>query len=166
MGKTGRGKAGNVPPSREEICPFAGDLDGEWAVRNFPGKSVGEITRLFLSDSAAPFQLQEDLLWMGPKAFAYYLPAWTAYFRSDSSCGDADTFSSVLGTLELRLKSEPETVMAAREVVTDLLNNCISNDSVAGADARIYGGLKARFIALKRKPEAYPEMPGELEVMS
>ncbi len=64
-------------PSASEINVFD-SLDERAAVRYFCGKSLREAEELFRSNSLA---YADDLMWMGPKAFAYYLKAASNYIQ-------------------------------------------------------------------------------------
>jgi len=66
-------------PTEREINPIAEDLDGQTAVRHFLGKSVDDIVAVLDEYSLA---YQEDLMWMGPQAFCFYLPAFLQHFQS------------------------------------------------------------------------------------
>ncbi|WP_435007341.1 hypothetical protein P12x_004665 [Tundrisphaera lichenicola] len=58
-------------PSAEEINVFD-SLDERAAVRRFLGKDLRQARELFRDNFLA---YQEDLMRMGPRAFAFYLPA-------------------------------------------------------------------------------------------
>jgi hypothetical protein len=71
-------------PTVEEINPVPENLDGQNAVRNFLGKSLDEAEALFRESSIT---YQEDLMFMGPPAFRFYVLAAINYIpvtRADS----------------------------------------------------------------------------------
>src|SRR3981081_234663 len=76
-------------PTRDEINVH-GSPDEESACEHFFGKTQAEAERLFRSNSA---YYQEDLMWMGPRAFHFYLPAAASYVMSDAARGDGDFVS-------------------------------------------------------------------------
>ncbi|HKQ39872.1 MAG TPA: hypothetical protein VJ063_17470 [Verrucomicrobiae bacterium] len=57
-------------PTKDEINPWPGDLDGKTAVRHFLGKSLDEAEALF---QEASLVYQEDLMFMGASAFRFYV---------------------------------------------------------------------------------------------
>lgn len=91
-------------PTHEEICPHD-DLDGREASKHFLGKNLAEAEALFLE---SPLFYQADLMWMGPIAFRYYLPAAISFIRSEAAICGSDFISSFASTLESRLEFEPQ----------------------------------------------------------
>ncbi len=85
------------PPTVREINPIPSDLDGQCAERHFLGKTIADATAMFEQD----FEIyQEDLLFMGPIAFRYYLPAAMRYAESPQAkydCYVADTMLMLIG---------------------------------------------------------------------
>ena len=83
-------------PKQDQIDVF-GTLDERKACKHFLGKTVDEAVRLF--EENALFY-QEDLMFMGPVAFQYYVPAFVRYI--DSAVGDSDAVNCFVGLLEHR----------------------------------------------------------------
>jgi hypothetical protein len=104
-------------PSADEINVFD-SLDERSAVENFLGKSLAQARRLFCDDFLT---YSEDLMWMGPEAFRFYVPAAIDYLRSTESDGDSVAASSFCGLIEFRLCSCPDSI----EPVKDLIRECI-----------------------------------------
>jgi hypothetical protein len=73
-------------PTATEINPEGDPLDGETAVRNFLGKSLADAEALFCNH-AYNHRYFEDLYYMGPKAFRYYVPAAIRCFECKSDYG-------------------------------------------------------------------------------
>jgi hypothetical protein len=65
-------------PDAADFDPWAGDLDARHAWRNFGELSLAQAHKLFLENPCAH---QEDFMFMGPKAFAYYFPVIDRYLR-------------------------------------------------------------------------------------
>jgi hypothetical protein len=101
-------------PTRDEINVF-GSLDEEWACQNFLGKDLDEAERLFADSS-----VYEDLMWMGPVAFRFYVPAADRYLRSEASAGDCEAALFLLAPLESRLEQEPEEVRPVAGLLASL----------------------------------------------
>lgn len=87
-------------PTESEINPIPDDLDGQVAVKHFLGKTVQDAVAMFADNSLV---YQEDLMWMGPKAFCFYLPAVLKHFRQES---DPDLVASIASVLEFRLEHD------------------------------------------------------------
>lgn len=63
-------------PTERDFDPYGGCLDAQVAWRNFGGLSLEEAYEKFAS---GPFVYQEDFMFMGPKAFAFYFPVINRY---------------------------------------------------------------------------------------
>ena len=150
-------------PTREEINPTPGNLDEEWAVTHLLGKSLADLTALFLTDENAAFQYQEDFMFMGTAAFRYYFPAYLAYFRSGRSVGDSDTLNAIVSVLENRLQDEPETICAIAPTVLETLRLCEQDFDKFGADPGIYGDLPERIRRLEDAVRALAKSLGSQE---
>lgn len=85
----GRGESERRLPSREEFIP-SGMLDEESAFRDFGGKSLSEVRELVAENFLGR---QEHFMWMGIRAFCYYLPAFVDYFdHHDFDCQEVRLF--------------------------------------------------------------------------
>lgn len=98
-------------PSAREINPFD-DLDGIEAEKHFLGKSIDEAERLLAENFS---RYQEDLMFMGPVAFRYYLPAAIRYLKSyDDRLFPQDDFA-MLATLKYRWELERKELLPVRD---------------------------------------------------
>lgn len=138
-------------PRREDINPTPGNLDEESAVKDLLGKSLAELTVEFTTDEQAAFQMQEHFMFMGPKAFQYYFPAYLAYFESDLSNGYSDTVNCVIGFLRFRLETEPETLHTIRPIVLATVRCCLAKYDKFHINTLIYGDLKQQLCSLEQK---------------
>jgi len=134
-------------PTPEQINPF-GDLDGNHAEKNFLGKSIEEAEALFKESS---LYYQEDLFWMGPKAFCFYLPAVYRYLQSKDSEEDCDILNCLAGTLDSRLKDDGSQIADAFPAMLDLCSYVLENYEKFGVDRTIYGDLKIKYEGIKNK---------------
>ena len=96
-------------PTPDEISPF-GTLDEIDALEHFGGKTLLEAEVLFRENGQF---YAEDLMWMGSKAFCYYLPAARKYLESDASSGDYEFVSGLCTACGFRFDEEFESVSAA-----------------------------------------------------
>ncbi len=74
-------------PTERDFDPFRGDLDAQCAWKNFGGLSIDQAKAKFCEN---PLNYQEDFMWMGGKAFAYYFPVIEDYLRSATDVDDDD----------------------------------------------------------------------------
>ena len=65
-------------PTEKDFDPYGGDLDAQWAWKNFGGLTLDEATSKFRE---RPEIYQEDFMFMGGKAFAFYFPVVEAHLR-------------------------------------------------------------------------------------
>ncbi|HEY5792456.1 MAG TPA: hypothetical protein VIS74_04105 [Chthoniobacterales bacterium] len=87
----------SVPlPTERDFDPHQGDLDAQWAWKNFGGLSLNQAYGKFLS---RPEIYQEDFMFMGIRAFDYYFPVIDRYLREVSIGEDhlGDCEASILG---------------------------------------------------------------------
>lgn len=80
--------SGDLLPSRSDFNPWGeGALDAEWAWGNFGGLSLAEAHSKFRE---CPEIYQEDFMFMGGKAFAFYFPVIEDYLRNLPTEEDED----------------------------------------------------------------------------
>jgi hypothetical protein len=125
-------------PSRHDLNPFD-DLDGQYAEEHFYGKSCGEAASLFKENS---IYYADDLMWMGPVAFCYYLPALIEYLKSQEAIGDSDAVNTLYGILTHRLEYDRQEINPAIGQIAEAVQYLLMNWSKYDIDAEIYGDLK------------------------
>lgn len=94
-------------PTKKDINPTPGNLDELTALKHFHGKSQSEAANLFFE---YPTYYEEDLKWMGSKAFAFYFPSMEPYLLSEASEDDSDIINALANTLQIRLKQDPQSI--------------------------------------------------------
>ena len=63
-------------PTEEDFDPWCGDLDAQWAWKNFGGLTLEAAKEKF---PQKPECYQEDFICMGSRAFAFYFPVIETY---------------------------------------------------------------------------------------
>jgi GNAT superfamily N-acetyltransferase len=91
-------------PTEHEISPIPEDLDGKVAVKNFLGKTLQDAVAMFDENSLV---YQEDLMWMGPPAFCFYLPAVLKHFERQE---DDELVPFIASLFEFRLKHDAAAI--------------------------------------------------------
>ena len=104
-------------PTEQEINPVAENLDGQWAVRNFLGKSLDAAEAMFREE--LDFH-GEDLMFMGPVAFRYYIPAACRFLRSQLPDADPPMIFDFAGVLQHRLEFDPNEMTSVAVELADL----------------------------------------------
>jgi hypothetical protein len=130
-------------PTRDEINVY-GSLDEVSACEHFLGLTLVMAEQLFRENGLF---YQEDLMWMGPRAFAFYLPAALSYLRSEAARGDDDFLSCLHRVIEFR--SAEEAFALARDTVRSLVDYVIANYAKFEVDA-IHGDLLAKYHGLRK----------------
>lgn len=133
-------------PSRDEINVNNDDLDGRVACDHFLGKTLEQAEALFHENSV---YYQEDLMWMGPTAFCFYLPAFLNYLRSDSA-DDAD-LSCLVMILQYRLECDIHDLIPVASQVVSICRYILDNDSRYVVNQQLYGDLYAQVESLERE---------------
>jgi hypothetical protein len=84
-------------PSQSDFDPIGCGLDAQCAWRNFGGLSLADAYAKFIE---VPESYQEDFMFMGNRAFAYYFPVVDRYLRSVSLAPDdlGDCEASIIGS--------------------------------------------------------------------
>ncbi|MCH7547452.1 MAG: hypothetical protein IID30_13715 [Planctomycetes bacterium] len=81
-------------PSKADFDPFGGNLDARCAWKHFGGLSIQQAYELFMTNT---LHYQEDFMWMGSKAFEYYLPVIDRYLHEVLGDEWDDTEAAILG---------------------------------------------------------------------
>jgi hypothetical protein len=127
-------------PTREEINVHD-SLDERWACDKFFGKTVEEAEGYFAENFLSA---QEDLMWMGPVAFRFYVPAAIRYIESEKSKGDSDAINCFVGLLEFRVENEPEEIRPIASELASALRYILENYEKFDVNFAIYGDLRLR----------------------
>jgi hypothetical protein len=140
-------------PTREEINVFD-SLDERTACNNFLGKSIDDAQRLFVENS---LRYQEDLMFMGPAAFRFYVEAAIRYIQSPEAKYDADIINCFAGILELRLKFESEQLAPVAERLALACDFIIGHWDFFDVHPELYGRLKETYFNLEKALAALGE---------
>jgi hypothetical protein len=133
-------------PTESEINPIPDDLDGQVAVKHFLGKTVQDAVDLFGENSLV---YQEDLMWMGPKAFCYYLPAVLEHFRQEA---DPDLVAFIASVLEFRLEHDAKDIRQSFATIAAICAHLLEADIGATERGRLHG-IGQRMNAALSNPE-------------
>ncbi len=132
---------GETVPTRAEIDVY-GSLDGRSACEHFLGKSLEEAEGLFRENT---LYYQEDLMWMGPTAFRFYVRAAVAYVQSEHATGDSDSISSLGGTLSFWCEHSPAELIPCARFLADFCGRVLGQFDRSDADSKIDAGLREQY---------------------
>lgn len=129
-------------PTADDFDVFH-SLDEKTASEHFLNKTLAEAQALFCEDSLTYCQ---DFMWMGPRAFHFYLEALFNYLKSDDSIGNNDIVNCLLSVVEYRRNDEE--FPAAVDRIRPVLEYVIANYGKFQVDHAIYGDLLKKHEAL------------------
>jgi hypothetical protein len=104
-------------PTKKEINPYD-DLDAIEACKTFFGKDLVAAEKMF---EARPSGYADDLLFMGPVAFRYYVRAAIRFLLNESATGQAGLINSFCCALHCRWENDLEEL---RPVAGQLAHAC------------------------------------------
>lgn len=122
-------------------------LDEQHACEIFLGKSVEEAEALFHENALS---YHEDLMWMGPVAFRFYVEAAIRYIRSEAASGDSDAISGFAGVLEFRLAHGRVELAPIAATIASACDFIIQHYESFGLAPEIYGDIRARFQGIQQ----------------
>lgn len=127
-------------PTKEEINVH-NSLDERKACEHFLGKTLEEAKTMF---HEMPLNYQEDLMWMGPVAFRFYVPAYIHYLQSPKSTGDSDSVNCFISLLEFLLECGRDNLQPIAPVLKDACVRILTDFDRYDASVEIYGDLRVR----------------------
>ena len=118
-------------------------LDEVTARDHFLNKTIEDATEMFRQNGVL---YQEDLMWMGPTAFCFYLPAFLNYLRSDSA-DDAD-LGCLAMFLEYRLENDTTALIPIAPQVVSICRHILDHFGRYAVDVQLNGDLHSRIESL------------------
>lgn len=108
-------------PTKSDIN-IHNSLDEISACEHFHNKSLEQAEAMFRESGA---YYQEDLMWMGYKAFNFYLQAVINYLKSEDSVGDGHLISCMAALIAFRLEYEKKLLDIAK--IKNLVEYVLAN---------------------------------------
>ena len=130
-------------PSSAQIADKR-DLDGACAIKHFHRKTLAEAEQLF---ATAPNTLTytEDLLWMRPVGFRYYIRAAIRYALSERATGECDLINGIASTLALWHEQHPGEIAPCASLLADFCSAVVQQFERYNANPEIYTGLREQY---------------------
>jgi hypothetical protein len=114
-------------PTAKEINPNH-DPDGRHAEEIFLNKSLLDAELLFCKST----NFFEDLMFMGPKAFCYYIQAYRSYFISDNSKRNTENLIFGLSPLTLQYQDNKKEIKKVIPIIKEITSHVVENyESIA-----------------------------------
>jgi hypothetical protein len=105
----------DIPALRDINC--YGSLDEQVAVEHFLGKNLQEAEALFVENAG---YYMEDLMWMGPHAFCYYVNAAVLYLKSASAFGDSYAIRAFISAIQFQLAHASHETRASASLLAEV----------------------------------------------
>ena len=131
-------------PTADEIM-LTGSRDEQHALENFLVKTLEQAQELFRANFLSR---QEDLSYMGPVAFRFYVPAAINYLASPEADSDSDAASSFCHLIESRLAQEPAEVAPVKSVIYDGILAILEDFDRFNCRDYVYGDVAGRYRSL------------------
>jgi hypothetical protein len=131
-------------PSRKDINVHD-SLDERSACEHFLGRTLEQAENLFHENS---LYYQEDLRWMGPRAFCFYVDAVIRYVQSEAASKDTEIILSLISIFEFRLEQQPTDMLPVAGKLKAFCDYIIQHHERFQLAAEYYGDFRARFQTL------------------
>jgi hypothetical protein len=132
-------------PSRNDINVHD-SLDERSACEHFLGKTIEQAEALFRENFLF---YQEDLMWMGPAAFRYYIQAAINYIQSEASTGDSAIVNCLTSLLEFRLEQESSELEPVAEKLAALCGYILDHYRRFDLAPDLYPNVQPRLCMLR-----------------
>jgi hypothetical protein len=132
-------------PTERDINVYD-SLDERTAVKNFLGKTLQQAEEMFRNGGSQLYT--EDLMWMGPNAFCYYVRAAVDCLKSDASAGDWYMLCGFCTAVEYQLKYYRPAIETSVPLLREALAYVLSSWAKFGPDIPDESELLERYRAL------------------
>ena len=144
-------------PTRKQINPYD-DLDGRAACDHFFGKSLEQAEALFRENG---HYYGEDLMWMGPVAFRYYVQAATWLIKNESEPLRTEIIPSLVSALEHRLEYEQKELVPIAGQLADVCGYILERYKVLSDLPDIEEQTRALQDAVRRELKKFEHVVGK-----
>ena len=104
-------------PTEKDFDPWDGDLDAQYAWKNFGGMTLDQA---YVEFCDRPEIYTEDFAFMGPKAFSYYFPVIDRYLREISSQEEDDHYDVGYIGIAIQERLEDKQVWRSTKVLSEI----------------------------------------------
>ena len=132
-------------PTRDEIADDR--LDGLYAIKHFNGKSLPEAEEMFAEAARKrnPLTLTEDLLWMEPIGFRFYIQAAIRFALSERAAGESLLIDGLAGTISLWHEHHPGELTPCARLLAEFCGTVVQQFDQYDADPEIFVGLREEY---------------------
>ena len=123
------------------------DLDGWHAWDTFGGLSLDQAYEVFRTSA---LDCQEDLMWMAPRPFCFYLPVALRYIQAADSSGDSDIVNCLAPAIQFQFGGKHD-ITDAFPCIRAICGYVLSHYSKFEVSEQVYGDLRPRYEGLLRR---------------
>jgi hypothetical protein len=134
-------------PDDSDWGAWKADADQSDAHAVFFGKSVEDVEQEFATH---PIERADNLRFMPPVPFQYYIHAFTKFLLSPASKGHSDAASSYLRLLDDKLNNDPAAVMTVMSSLLPSVDSIAERQAFYEAPEHIYGNFPKKRDQLHR----------------
>ena len=136
-------------PTQADFKLAPQDLDGWHAWESFGGRTLDEAYAIFREN---PVRYQEDLMWMAPKPFCFYLPIALRYLESEDARRDADIINCLASDIGFHFECGHD-IAAAFPCIRSICDYVLSHYMKFDVNVAIYGDLRSKYEQLRRRTD-------------
>ena len=133
-------------PTRDEVA--ADGLDGRYAIKHFHGKTLAQAEEIFAESARNGNPLliyTEDLMWMEPVGFRFYIRAAIRFALTEHATGQCDLVNGLAGTISLWHKQHPGELIPCASLLAAFCSAVVEQFDRYNADPEIYVGLREQY---------------------
>lgn len=131
-------------PTADQINVFD-SLDERVALERFLGKTLQQAEEMIREDSG---RSAENLTFMGPEAFCFYMIAFVSFIKSASAPRDYSPVASLCYLVECRLDGDCNSIPCAISMMRDAVKYVLDNLDTYRLDSAIFGDMRQRLTLL------------------
>jgi hypothetical protein len=137
-------------PTTEELADNS--LDGRYVIKHFLGKTLAEAEELFAEGCAhsIPLTYTDDLYFMEPVGFRFYIRAVINFCLSDRASGQCDFINGVAGAISSWREFSPEDLIPCAHLLAEFCVEVYRQFDRYDADPEIYEGLREKYSELAK----------------
>lgn len=130
----------DIPTQADFLLPAqrSQDLDGWHAWETFGDRTLDEAYAIFRENA---FAYLEELMWMAPRPFCFYLPIALRYLQSEDSFSDSDIVNCLASNIEFHF-TRGHDIFAAFPCIQAICDYVLRHYSKFELNEQIYGDLR------------------------
>ena len=132
-------------PTRDEVALDC--HDGLFAIKHFHGRTLAEAEEIFASGcrNHIPLTYTEDLMWMEPVGFRFYIRAAVRVALSERANGQSDFINGLASAICLWNEQRPGELIPCASLLSDFCRTVAEQFDRYDANPEIYVGLREQY---------------------